>query len=67
MKTVERPNTEPMPLSGDKDPSGVPVEIAQMREAKRAARQAQRAEELKVLEEAAGKKGVITPDKRNMR
>lgn len=67
MKTIERPNTEPMPLSGDKDLSGVPVEFIEMREAQRAARKAQRAEELKVLEEAAGKKGVITPDKRNMR
>lgn len=66
MKTMERPNTEPMPLSGDKDLNSVPVEIVEMREAQRKAREAQRAETNKILNEES-KKGVISPDKRNIR
>ena len=61
MKTMERPNTEPMPLSGD------PLEIVEMRDAQRKAREAERAETNKILKEKTGEKNIVTPDKRNIR
>ncbi len=67
MKTMERPNTEPMPLSGDKDLNGVPLEIVEMRDAQRKAREAERAETNKILKENTGEKNIVTPDKRNIR
>jgi hypothetical protein len=64
---MKHPNTEPMPLSGDKDISGVPVEIIKMREAQRKAREEQRAKTYNILAKKVGKKGVVNPDKRNIR
>lgn len=66
MKTMERPNTEPMPLSGDKDLSGVPVEIIEMREKQRREAELRAAERRKLLKEASSPSRTVSPDKRNI-
>ena len=66
MKTMERPNTEPMPLSGNKDLSGVPIEIIEMREKQRREAELRAAERRKLLKEASGEPRIVSPDKRNI-
>ena len=59
-------NLNGMPTSEEKDINGVPREILQMREAQ-AKTEAERAERIQRLKDAAGENGVISSNDRNIR